>query len=146
MDITKMTGLEIMKAFADKSLPMPSIARTMPMEIDTITKGEVVFIVMANNNHINPLGSIHGGFSATIIDSVTGCALHTVLEAGAAYSTIDLNVKMCMPIPINTSLKAIGKVINVTNSLGISEGKIVDENGTVYAYGTALLKLHRKKA
>jgi len=142
MDITKMTGLDIMKAFADGRLPKPSIAHTMPMEIEKVSKGEIVFTVEANKNHINPLGGIHGGFSATVIDSVTGCALHTMLEPKIGYSTIDLNIKMCLPIPINTPLKAIGKVININKRLAISEGKIVDEAGTLYAYGTALLKVH----
>lgn len=145
MDITKMTGLEIMQSFADGSLPMPSIADTMPMKVDNVSKGEIVFNVKANKNHINPLGGVHGGFAATVIDSVTGCALHTMLEPGSAYSTIDLNVKMCLPIPMNTELKAVGKVVNISNRLGIAEGKIVDDTGAIYAYGTALLKLHIKR-
>ncbi len=146
MDITKMTGLEIMQSYANGSLPMPSIAHTMPMKVDNVSKGEIIFNVIANENHINPLGSVHGGFATTVIDSVTGCALHTLLEPGNGYSTIDLNVKMCLPIPINTELKAVGKVVNINNKLGIAEGKIIDDAGAIYAYGTALLKLHIKRS
>lgn len=146
MDPSKLTGLEIMKAFAEGKIPTPSIAKTMPMTVDSVSFGEVQFIVEANEKHINPLGGVHGGFALTIIDSVTGCALHTTLDPGASYSTIDINVKMCAPIMINQKLFASGRVINKENRTAIAEGKIFDENGKLYAYGSSTLVLFKPKS
>ena len=96
-------------------------------------------------NHLNPLGGVHGGFAATVLDSVTGCAAHTVLAAGEGYGTVDLNIKMCRPIPVNKTLRAEGKVINVSKNLIISEGSIRDEDDKLYACATAINMIIRAK-
>lgn len=137
MNLLEMTGLQIMQAFAQGLFPAPGIAKTMPMAPEAVEKGRVVFTATANETHTNPLGGVHGGFAATVLDSVTGCATHTVLEAGVSYGTIELNVKMCKPIPFNKTLRAEGRVINATSRLVISEGDIRDENGVLYAFATA---------
>lgn len=137
MNPEEMTGLQIMQAFARGLFPMPNIARTMPMTVETVEAGRVVFLATANETHTNPLGGVHGGFAATVMDSITGCAAHTALAAGERYGTIELNVKMCKPIPFNKPLRAEGRVIHVSSRLIISEGYIRDENDGLYAYGTA---------
>lgn len=137
MNPKEMTGLQIMQAFAKGLFPTPGIAKTMPMEPVEVEQGRVVFTATANESHTNPLGGVHGGFAATVLDSVTGCATHTVLAAGEGYGTIDLNIKMCRPIPFNKTLRAEGKVINVSKSLVISEGYIRDENDKIYEFATA---------
>lgn len=139
----EMTGLQIMQAFAQGLFPRPPISKTMPMDVDTVEANRVVFRVTANETHTNPLGGVHGGFAATVLDSVTGCATHTALGAGESYGTIELNVKMCKPIPFNKELRAEGKVINVSSRLVISEGSIRDENNVLYAYGTATCMILR---
>ena len=96
----------------------------------------MVLIATEDERHTNPLGGVHGGFAATVLDSVTGCATHTVLGAGESYGTTDLNIKMCRPVPFNTPLKAEGKVINRGRNLVISEGRIVDDEGKLYAHAT----------
>ena len=87
---------------------------------------------------------MHGGFAATVLDSVTGCAIHSLLEAGVGYGTIDLNIKMCRPIPQDVELTAIGTVINLSKNLGISEGKIIDDEGKLYAHATATCMIIRR--
>lgn len=138
-----MTGLQLLQAMAAGHIPSASISETIPMKPTQIASGQVTFEVQADHRHINPLGGVHGGFAATVLDTVTGCAVHTALEAGVGYGTIDLNVKMCRPIPKDTQLKAIGTLINVSKNLGISEGKIIDEDGKLYAYGTATCMIIR---
>lgn len=133
----EMTGLEIMQAFADGLFPAPGIAKTMPMQPSEVEHGRVVFIATADARHSNPLGGVHGGFAATVLDSVTGCATHTVLQAGEGYGTTDLNIKMCRPLPYDTPLIAEGKVINAGRSLVVSEGYLRDEAGKIYAHATA---------
>lgn len=137
MNPKEMTGLQIMQAFAQGLFPRPGIARTMPMDVESVEAGRVVFRVTANENHTNPLGGVHGGFAATVLDSVTGCATHTVLAAGERYGTTDLNVKMCKPLPFNKTLRAEGRVINAGSRLVISEGDIRDDDGVLYAHATA---------
>lgn len=137
LSIENMTGLEIMQAMVQGALPHPSIAETIPMKSVLAEKGRIVFEVKADGRHLNPLGGIHGGFSATVMDSVTGCAVHTMLDAGVGYGTVDLNVKMLKPVPRDITLIAEGRIINVSRSLGVSEGTLKDETGKLYAYSTA---------
>lgn len=143
MNPQEMSGLQIMQAFAAGHFPKPGIAKTVPMEVETVEPNRVVFAVTADERHTNPLGGVHGGFAATVLDSVTGCATHTALAAGESYGTIELNVKMSKAIPFNRTLRAEGKVINVSSRLVISEGSIRDEDGTLYAYGTATCMILR---
>jgi len=136
-----MTGLELLTAMAEGSLPGPSIAQTIPMTVDRIEKGKVCFTAKADNRHLNPLGGVHGGFAATVLDSVTGCAVHTVLDAGVGYGTVDLNIKMMRPMPKDTDLFAEGRVINVSKSLAVSEGDIKDSDGKIYAHATCTCRI-----
>lgn len=137
MNPEKMTGLELLAAVVSGDLPHPSIADTIPMRICAVSKGVIKFVVKADARHINPMGGIHGGFAATVIDSVTGCAVHSALEAGVGYGTIDLSVKMLRPIPIGVELVAEGNLINISKNFGVSEGRIVDAEGRLYAYGSS---------
>lgn len=143
MNPKEMTGLQLLQAMAAGQIPPASISETIPMKPTMIEQGKVTFTVQADDRHLNPLGGVHGGFAATVLDTVTGCAIHTVLEAGVGYGTIDLNIKMCRPIPKNKALTAIGSVINVSKNLAISEGKIIDENGKLYAHATATCMIIR---
>ncbi|WP_439859972.1 PaaI family thioesterase [Pseudomonas sp. MBLB4136] len=143
MNPQQMNGLELMQALAAGHLPMPNMAKTMPMTMESAEPNRVVFAVTADERHANPMGGVHGGFAATVLDSVTACATHTILPAGVSYGTIELNVKMCKAIPFNRTLRAEGKVVNASSRLVISEGNIRDEAGTLYAYGTATCMILR---
>ena len=143
LDIKNMSGLELLSAMADGHIPTPSITDTIPMTMDVIQKGTVKFIVKADARHLNPLGGVHGGFAATVLDSVTGCAVHSTLDAGISFGTIDLNIKMMRPIPINTTLFAQGRVINISKNLGVSEGEIKDADGKIYAHATCTCIIKR---
>lgn len=141
----KMTGLELMQAFAQGLLPRPGIADTMPMEATTVEAGRVVFTATADQRHTNPMGGVHGGFAATVLDTVTGCATHTVLPAGESYGTTDLNIKICRPLPFNQPLIAEGRVINAGRNLVISDGTIRDQEGKLYAHATATCMIIRQR-
>lgn len=137
MKIEEMTGLEVLQAMALGELPRPSITTTIPMTFVKIEEGRVLFHAIANDSHLNPMGGVHGGFAATVLDSVTGCAVHTLLNVGVGYGTIDLNVKMIRPVPKNEKLIAEGKIINLSKSLGISEGTLKSQDGKLLATATA---------
>ena len=143
MNPKEMTGLQLLEAMCTGKIPPASISETIPMQPFEVSEGKISFKAKAVHRHLNPLGGVHGGFVATVLDSVTGCAVHTMLEAGVGYGTIDLNIKMCRPIPRDKELLAIGSVINISKNLGISEGKIVDEDGKLYAHATATCMIIR---
>jgi len=130
-----------MQALAQEKIPHPTMAETIPMECILAEKGRIVFEVKADARHLNPLGGVHGGFAATVLDSATGCVVHTMLAAGVGYATVDLNVKMLRPVPKNVLLVAEGLIINISRSLGISEGTLKDKNGKLYAHCTATCML-----
>ena len=143
MNPKEMTGLQLMQAMCAGKIPPASISETIPMRPFEVSEGSIHFKVQADSRHLNPLGGVHGGFAATVLDSVTGCAVHTLLEAGIGYGTIDLNIKMCRPIPKNKELLAVGTVLNMSKNLGISEGQITDEDGKLYAHATATCMIIR---
>lgn len=138
-----MSGLETLRAIINGELPHPSIAATIPMVFVEADAGRVLFEARAGERHLNPLGGVHGGFIATVLDSVTGCAVHSMLEAGVDYATIDLNVKMLRPVPRDSRLIAEAKVINISKSLGVSEGTLKDENGKLLAHATCSCLIKR---
>ncbi|ODA30307.1 phenylacetic acid degradation protein [Veronia pacifica] len=138
-----MTGLDILQAMIDGALPPPSIAETIPMTLTEVEEGKVTFKATASDAHLNPLGGVHGGFAAAVLDSVTGCAVHSLLGPGIGYGTIDLNIKMIRPVPKNEELIAEGKTLNLSKTLGISEGTLRTKDGKLLATATATCMILR---
>ena len=110
MNIEKTTGLEIMQAIVREELPHPTMTKSIPVKVMKVEKGKVVFNSIANNKHLNTQCGVHGKFASTVLDSVTGCAVHPLLGAGVAYGTIDLNIKLIRPVPKDENLIAEGNV------------------------------------
>jgi uncharacterized protein (TIGR00369 family) len=146
LDPLAMSGLELIQAAAEGKLPIATMAETIPMRIVEVSRGRVRFTARADKRHLNPLGGVHGGFAATVLDSVTGCAVHTTLEVGVGYGTVDLNVKLLRPVPIDTELVAEGTVIHVSRSLGVAEGSLRDASGTLYAHATCTCAIIRRSS
>lgn len=138
-----MNGVELLSAMADGSLPHPSITDAMPMRILEVSKGFVKFFAKADSRHLNPMGGVHGGFAATVLDSVMGCAVHSALDAGIGYGTVDLNIKLIRPIPRDVELFAEGRLINLSKNIGIAEGTLKDSQGKLYAHGTSTCSIIR---
>ena len=132
-----MNGIEQLKAMLAGEFPPPSMAKTMSSELIDVEEGFVRFIVKADDRLLNLMGGVHGGFSATVIDTITGCAVSTLLDEETAFATTDLNVKMIRPIQVGQELIAEGRVINRSRRLAVADGKIIDENGIIFAIGSA---------
>lgn len=137
------SGLELLQMMARGDIPKASIAQTIPMDVVEVAEGRVIFSARAGKQHLNPLGFVHGGFASAVLDSVTACAIHTMLEAGISYATTDLNIKMLRPVPRDVTLLAEGKIINVAHRIGISEGSLRSESGILYAHATATCMILR---
>ena len=143
MDLSTISGLELMRALADGSVPPASISTTMPMHEFAIEPGRVRFTARADDRHLNPLGMVHGGFACTVLDSATGIAVHSTLEANAWLATVDLNVKFFRPLPKNESVFVEGWITNTSQTLVFSEGRIKSENGKLLAAASAIYMIKR---
>ena len=140
---TKPNGLELLQQMANGQIPGPAMADTMGMKLSHAEEGFVIFLATADERHTNPLGGVHGGFAATVLDSVTGCAVHSMLPPRIGYGTIDLNVKMLKAIPPGIELIAEGRIISISKRLGVADGLIKDDEGTIYAHGSATCMILR---
>jgi uncharacterized protein (TIGR00369 family) len=143
MDKEKLTGLELMQGMMQGRIPRAPISEIIPMRPLEVASGYIKFSARADRRHTNPLGGVHGGFAATVLDSVTGCAVHTLLEAGVGYGTIDLDIKMIKSIPMEKELVAEGKVIHLSKKIGVAEGTLKDADGNLYALATATCMIYQ---
>ena len=132
-----LSGLEQLQKMIAGELPPPRMAALMDMGLGHVAEGEAIFTATASLQHTNPMGGVHGGFAATVLDSATGCAVHSALPSGRSYATVDLSVQMIRPVPVGVQLEAIGKVLNVSKRVGFAEGWLQDKNGKRYAHATA---------
>jgi len=144
MQTQKLSGLEFLKKLREGFFPRPTMATTIPMEIMRLEKGACEFKATAGDMHLNPMGGVHGGFAATVLDSAAGCAVHTMLAHGESYGTVDLNIKMLRPVPQGKELRAKGKVIHMSKRLGISEASLTDDEGRIYAHATSTCMILRQ--
>lgn len=131
------SGLEIMQAMLDGELPFPHIAETMDFSLIEVGPGTAVFQGTPQLRHYNPLGTVHGGWYATLLDSALGCAVHTMLPAGRAYTTAELGVNIVRAASSKTGpLRAIGKVIHCGRQMATAEARIVGPDDKLYAHAT----------
>lgn len=131
------SGLEIMPAMLDGELPFPHIAETMDFSLIEVGLGTAVFQGTPQLRHYNPLGTVHGGWYATLLDSALGCAVHTMLPAGRAYTTAELGVNIVRAASSKTGpLRAIGKVIHCGRQMATAEARIVGPDDKLYAHAT----------
>jgi uncharacterized protein (TIGR00369 family) len=129
MNSLEMTGLELLRAAVTGDLPPSSMEATIPMSFLEVDIGYVKISARADGRHLNPLGGVHGGFAASVLDSVTGCAIHSTLEAGVGYGTIDLHVKMLRPVPRDQKLLAEGRAVYLSRNIATSEGTLKSPDG-----------------
>lgn len=141
MNSEQRSGLDILQAMITGAFPAPSMNDTIPMRIVAAEKGRVMFHATANDKHLNPMGGVHGGFAATVLDSVTACVVHSMLDAGIGYGTIDLSVKMFRPVPKNENLYAAGSIVNISKSFAASEATLKTQEGKLLATATATCKI-----
>lgn len=132
-----MDGLDYLRLVASGELPPPPIASLLGMTIDELEHGRAVFGLEPAEWMYNPIGSVHGGIAATILDSCMGCAIHTTLPQGHAFTTTDLQVRYLGAMSHDTGkVQAIGEVVHVGGRVAAAEGRIVDGDGTLLAHGT----------
>lgn len=138
VDPTTMTGLEIMR-WIQTSRPseVPSIRKLIGTRYDEVDHGRMVISLDTRPDFSNPLGTVHGGILATLLDSAMGCAVHTTLAAGITYTSLELKVNYIRAAsPDGQTLTATGTVLHVGSRIATAEGRIVDDAGRLMAHGT----------
>jgi uncharacterized protein (TIGR00369 family) len=133
----QMSGLEFVQGLADGTLPLNTMARTLGYDVAEASSGRVVVTAEPGEDHLNPAGTVHGGFSATLLDTCMGLALQTTLEKGLAQTTLEFKISLVRPItPETGTIKAEGVVLTRGRRVGTAEGRITDSKGRLLAHGT----------
>jgi uncharacterized protein (TIGR00369 family) len=139
-----MSGMELFAAMAEGRVPPPPIMQTLDFSGFSFEEGRVAFSLTPQEFHYNPLGSVHGGVYAALLDSACGCAVHTRLPAGVFYTSLDLSVKFLRPVTIATGMiSAEGSVVHLGRRTALAEARIADSDGKVYATATSSCLIFR---
>jgi uncharacterized protein (TIGR00369 family) len=127
-----MSGLDYLRAVADGALPPPPVAQLHGFSIIEVEHGRALFAMEPAEWMYNPLGSVHGGIAATLLDSCMGCAVHSTLEAGVGFTTADLQVRYIRAMSDATGrVLAEGRVVHRGRSTATAEGRMFSEDGNV---------------
>ena len=135
--LLSMSGLEVMQAMLRREVPAPPIAKTLDFVLIAVAYGRTVFQGTPGYAHYNPLGSVHGGWFATLLDSALGCAVHTMMPPGRGYTTAELGTNIVRALTDKVPrVRAEATVIHCGRQLATAEARLVGPDGTLYAHGT----------
>lgn len=133
-----MSGAEFFRAIAAGTIPPPPVMRALEFDGSFFGEGRAVFRLTPQEFHYNPLGTVHGGVFATMLDSACGCAVHTLLPAGVFYTSLDLSVKFLRPVTVRTGpISAEGTVVHLGRRTALAEARITDTAGKIYVTATS---------
>ena len=136
-DVALYTGLELLQRLIDRKYPAPPIGARLNFALSEVSDGRAVFRGLPSERHLNPLGGVHGGWAATLLDSALACSVQTLLVRGEAYTTAEFKVNLIRPItPKTGEVVCEGKVIHKGRTLAVSEATLKDREGKLLAFGT----------
>jgi uncharacterized protein (TIGR00369 family) len=137
LDTGEQTGLDQMRLFQSGALDYRGIGHHLGFEFAEVEEGRVVFAATPTEASYNPLGTVHGGYIATLLDSALGCAVHTTLKPRLGYTTLELKINYLRPLSAATGrIEAEGRVVQTGRRAAFAEGKVTDGKGRVYATAT----------
>lgn len=132
-----MSGLEFVQGLANGTLPLNTMAETLGYDVTQAAIGRVVVTATPNGGQLNPSGTIHGGFAATLLDSCMGLAIRSTLDKGIGSTTLEFKISLQRPITTETgAIRAEGVVLSSGRRIGTAEGRITDAKGRLLAHGT----------
>jgi uncharacterized protein (TIGR00369 family) len=130
-------GLSFLTAIAERRLPAPPIAQLMDFALTEVEHGRALFAGVPSFDHYNPIGTVHGGWVATLLDSALGCAVHSTLQQGEAYTTLELKVNLVRAVTKDTGrVFAEGKIVHRGRTVGTADAYLRDAEGKLYAHAT----------
>jgi uncharacterized protein (TIGR00369 family) len=138
LTLAGLSGLDFLRQMADGTIPGASIGATLDFRAATIEAGRVIFEGAPSDAFLNPLGGVHGGYVATLLDSALGCAVHSTLQAGVGYSTVELHINYVRGLTARSGpVLAEGKVVHVGKTIATAEGRLYGrDDGRLYAHAT----------
>ena len=132
-----LSGLDYLRAIADGRIAPPPIAVLLGLDVVDVQPGRVTFSLAVGEHLYNPIGSVHGGVFCTLLDSAMGCAVHSTLGRGHAYTTLELKVNLVRALTVNTpDVTATGQVMSAGRRVATATGQITGPDGTLYAHAT----------
>jgi uncharacterized protein (TIGR00369 family) len=132
-----VSGLEFLQRIVSGELSPPPFAALLDFDLVEVSEGHATFAVNPAEYHYNPIGVVHGGLAATLLDSAMGCAVHSMLPAGAGYTTLEIKVNFIRAMTAETGrVRCEAKLVHSGARTATAEGRIVDEAGKLYAHGT----------
>lgn len=136
-DLAKLAPLEFYRRFLAGGRPRAPMAEHMNMTMTEVEHGRIVFTGVPEARYYNPMGTVHGGYFGTLLDTAMGCAVHTACKAGHGYTTLEYKVTLIRAMTAATGpVFCEGRILNVGNRIGTAQGTIADAKGKVYAHGT----------
>ena len=136
----QLSGLELLREMIAGRGPAPSISRTLGFRLVEVEKGRAVFQGTPGPDVLNPLGFVHGGYALTLIDSAAGCAVHTELDAGVGYTTVETKVNFTRPVPQDgRPVRCEGKVLSRGRTIATAEAFLWSADRKLLAHGTSTL-------
>ena len=138
-EIKDLTGLEMLQKMIAGELPRPPIGEPMNFRLAEVEKGRAVFEAEATPALLNPLGAVHGGWALTLIDSACGCAVHSELDAGIGYTTVETKVNFTRPITPGATVRCEGQVLSRGRQIATAEAYLRSADGKLLAHGTSTL-------
>src|SRR5450631_2153280 len=135
--MASMSGLDFVRAIFEGKLPAPPIMQTVEPFDSTAEHGVVTFHSVPGFRHYNPIGSVHGGYAATLLDSAMGLAVHSMLPAGTGYTTLEFKLSFIRGMTKDTGpVRSEGRILNVGRRTATAEARITDANGRLLAHAT----------
>ena len=145
--ITGLGGLEFLKGIVAGTQPNPPISELLGFHLVEVEAGRAVFEGVPEFRHYNPIGTVHGGFAATLLDSAVGCAIFSTLAKGEAWTTLELKLNLVRPLTKDTGpVRAEGRLIHRGRTVATSEGHLKDRAGKLYAHATTTCMIFPAKA
>lgn len=136
-DVLKLSGLEFMQRILDGTNPGPPIGETMGYALHAVEDGRAVFRGAPEFRVTNPMGTVHGGWYGTLLDSAMACAVMTKVPRGSVYTTLEFKINILRPIPLGLQIDCVGTIDHVGRSTGVAHGEIVGvDDGKLYATGS----------
>jgi uncharacterized protein (TIGR00369 family) len=136
--VAHRSGLEILTAISTGEIPPPPIMRTLGIDGIEVEDGRMVFCLEPQEFHYNPLGTVHGGVLATLLDSAAGCAVHTTLPAGVGYTSLDLTTKFLRPVTLSSGmLRCEGTVLSRGSRIALAQAQVFDGKDRLVAHATS---------
>ncbi|WP_369275444.1 PaaI family thioesterase [Streptomyces sp. R11] len=134
----RMAGIDFLRELQAGRLPGPPVSNTLDFTLAEVEPGRAVFSLTPGEEHYNPIGSVHGGIFATLLDSAAGCAVQSTLPQGMAYTSLDLTVKFLRRITVDTgTVRAIGTVVNQGRQTALAQAQLVDAKDRLLAHATS---------